>query len=220
MVDGMLNIITLERNPALANTSSFKLFFGKRPGTGYLEGDIAEFAWFGDGTALTVAQMEALSKDLAQKYGARLYDEDAYTMSDIAAYGLGATNVAVAAGASLSLPIASTSPYTVGAGTTLSLEGSVTDGMLALVNGATLKMRYGNTPIPSIASLRATGNVRLVISDLPQSHPSWIPLARVEGEADIDGAHWTVDGVRSAEVSVVEGVLGVFSRSGTMVIFR
>ena len=220
MVDGMLNIIALERNPALANTSSFKLFFGKRPGTGYLEGDIAEFAWFGGGEALTVAQMEALSKDLAQKYGARLYDKDAYKLSDITAYGLGATNVAVAAGASLSLPIASTSPYTVGAGTTLSLEGSVTDGMLALANGATLKMRYGNAPIPSVAALRATGNVRLVISDLPQSHPSWIPLARVEGEADIDGAHWTVDGVRSAEVSVVEGVLGVFSRSGTILIFR
>ena len=92
--------------------------------------------------------------------------------------------------------------------------------MLALANGATLKMRYGNAPIPSVAALRATGNVRLVISDLPQSHPSWIPLARVEGEADIDGARWAVDGVRSAEVSVVEGVLGVFSRSGTMVIFR
>ena len=135
MVDGMLNDIALERNPALASSDSFKLFFGRRAGGGYFEGDIAEFAWFGGGAPLTTAQMMALSKDLAQRYGARLYDKDAYKLSDIAAYGLGATNVAVAAGASLSLPIASTSPYTVGAGTTLSLEGSVTDGMLALANG-------------------------------------------------------------------------------------
>ena len=220
MVDGMLNIFNLARNPALANTDSFKLFFGRRAGAGYFEGDIAEFAWFGGGEPLTPAQMMALSKDLAQKYGARLYDRDAYHLSDIASYGLGATNVSVAAGASLSLPLANASPYTVGAGTTLTLYGSVAEGTLALADGATLKMRYGNSPIPSIAALRATGNVRLVISDLPQSRPSWIPLASVEGEANIDGARWTVEGLRAAEVSVVEGVLGVFSRNGTIVIFR
>ena len=220
MVDGMLNIFNLARNPALANTDSFKLFFGRRAGAGYFEGDIAEFAWFGGGEPLTPAQMMALSKDLAQKYGARLYDRDAYHLSDIASYGLGATNVSVAAGASLSLPLANASPYTVSAGTTLTLYGSVTEGTLALADGATLKMRYGNSPISSIAALRATGNVRLVISDLPQSRPSWIPLASVEGEANIDGARWTVEGLRAAEVSVVEGVLGVFSRNGTIVIFR
>ncbi|MBR1587403.1 MAG: autotransporter-associated beta strand repeat-containing protein [Kiritimatiellae bacterium] len=177
-------------------------------------------AFDGGGEPLTPAQMMALSRDLAQKYGARLYDRDAYHLSDIAAYGLGATNVSVAAGASLSLPVANNSPYTVGAGATLSLYGSVTEGTLALADGATLKMRYGNSPIATIAALRATGNVRLVISDLPQSHPSWIPLASVEGEADIDGARWTIEGLRAAEVSVREGVLGVFSRSGTVVIFR
>lgn len=132
---------------------------------------------------------------------------------------VGAMVAAVAASATLPAGAAEIA-FTGGAGATLTLYGSVAEGTLALADGATLKMRYGNSPISSIAALRATGNVRLMISDLPQSRPSWIPLASVKGEADIDGARWTVDGLRAAEVSVVEGVLGVFSRNGTIVIFR
>ena len=42
----------------------------------------------------------------------------------------------------------------------------------------------------------------------------------MEGEADIAGANWTVEGQRAAEVAVVEAVLGVYLHTGTMVIFR
>ena len=58
------------------------------------------------------------------------------------------------------------------------------------------------------------------MADIPASHPTWLPLVRVEGEADIAGANWTVEGQRAAEVAVVEGVLGVYLHTGTMVIFR
>ena len=144
--DGQPHIAVLSRNGttgdyvwmvdgarmASGNTESttiatgFPILFGVICGEqdyGYFEGEIAAARLYT--SALTRAEMETLSEYYAEKYGIQCLKQMPQGLADAKAVGLGATNITVAAGATLRLPLTSESPYTVGSGVTLAGAGTV-----------------------------------------------------------------------------------------------
>lgn len=80
----------------------------------YFNGDIAAVKLYG--TALTKGQMIDLGEHWAKKYATQLLVGYKYTPEHLRESGLGATNIAVAAGASLVVPLDSDSPFTMAKG--------------------------------------------------------------------------------------------------------
>lgn len=223
VVDGVVNCFEPFVNPELAKTDAFNFRLGQLVnGKGLFSGEILEVRWYNQtgGKTLTMTETIGVCSDLAKKYGVRMYDRGNFGVGKVAAYGLGATNVSVAADAQLILPLAQTTPYTVGAGQTLEVAGTV-KGTLAMAEGGVLRIPYG--ALPSIESLKASGSVTLDVVDLPQqsSRRKFTPIATV-GSADLDGSTWTVAGEKrsSATAEVRDGVLGVCTISGLTIIFR
>jgi len=101
---------------------------------GFYEGEIAAARVYQ--RALTHGEMSEICEYYAHKYGFMSRGQVAETAETVKAIGLGATNVTIAAGATLRLPNAATVPYTIGKGVTLSGEGTV-EG----------KVRYGENSV-------------------------------------------------------------------------
>lgn len=219
VVDGVVNDVRTGPNPELANGDAFRLRLGQLVnGKGLFSGEIMEVRWYSNVNApLTMEQTIGVCAELAETYGVPLYPRGNFGPGKVAGYGLGATNVSVAAGAALALPLAETSPFTVGAGQTLSLDGGSVAGPLVLADGGTLRLAFGQ--MAEIESLKAVGAVRLDVAGLPESRRSFTPLANVAA-ADVAGAAWKVVGKGGCSVEVRDGVLGVVSRNGTLLVFR
>lgn len=219
VVDGIVNEYKPGSNPELMKGDAFRLRLGQLVnGKGFFSGEILEVRWYTAANApLTMEQTLGVCTDLATTYGVPLYPRGNFGPCKVAAYGLGATNVSVTAGATLVLPQAVQSPYTVGAGQTLTLDGGAVVGPLVVSDGGTLRLTYGQ--MAEIESLKAVGAVRLDVVGLPSNRGSFTPLARV-GTADMAEANWTVVGRRGSTVEIREGVLGVVSRNGTVLILR
>ncbi len=219
VVDGVVSECPTGVNPELMKTDAFRLRLGQLVnGKGFFSGEIMEVRWYSNVDApLTMEQTIGVCTELAGTYGVPLYPRGNFGPGRVAGYGLGATNVSVAAGASLVLPMAETAPFTVGAGQTLSLDGGSVAGPLVVAEGGALRLVCGR--MAEIESLKAVGAVRLDVADLPESRRSFTPLARVAA-ADVDGAKWKVVGKGGCSVEVRDGVLGVVSRNGTLLVFR
>lgn len=219
VVDGIVNEYKPWSNPELMKTDAFRLRLGQLVnGKGFFSGEILEVRWYTAVNApLTMEQTLGVCTELATTYGVPLYPRGNFGPGKVAAYGLGATNVSVAAGATLVLPQAVQSPYTVGAGQTLTLDGGEVMGPLVVSDGGTLRLTYGQ--MAEIESLKAVDAVRLDVVGLPSNRGSFTPLARV-GTADMADANWTVVGHRGSTVEIRDGVLGVVSRNGTVLILR
>lgn len=170
VIDGVTNLYSPGVNPELTKKDSgFKLSLGRLvEDLGLFSGDIMEVRWYclGSGKTHTLDQAKALCAELADKYGVRLFESEVFGYGQTKAGGLGATNVTVAAGAKLSLPLARTSPYEVTDGNVIDLKGDV-EGTLSLTDGATLRLSaYGDAAV-SIEDVWVSGTVSFDLANLP-----------------------------------------------------
>ena len=90
---------------------------------GFFTGDIAAARLYT--RALTLDECTTLSEHYLQRFGMQPCGTVPYALGDVRAFGLGATNVTVAAGATLRLPLTSENPYTVKGGVTLAGAGKI-----------------------------------------------------------------------------------------------
>ena len=211
----------------LANVSergAFNVMIGALKGgstaaSEFFTGDIAAVKLYG--AALTKDQMRDLGEHWAKKYATQLLVGYAFDESKLRERGLGATNVMVAAGARMSLPLSEDAPFTLKAGSTLSgageffgsyrlLPGAVFDAAanapaffddLQLAGGAVKIDRSAAEPV-RVRRLKAAGENSIDVAgsdDLP-SRKTILAF----DDADIAaGASWTVRGARTTMSRVV-----------------
>jgi len=185
MVDGRYseNTTTIMNARATANVvfGIFKANPGKTTDRQHFTGDIAMVRLYD--RALTRSEMTALTQAACQTYGMRPAAKMGASWG-MAGCGLGATNVLVAAGATLRLPIAAQHPYTVGGGRSLDCQGLV-EGSLALTNGACIKV--GAVPF-AVDSVSASGEIELDVTNADTNR-----VVLVYEESDFSGVtKWTV----------------------------
>ena len=226
--------------------TGFPVLFGVICGEqdyGYFEGEIAAARLYTN--ALTRAEMETLSEYYAEKYGMQCLKQMPQQITDAKAIGLGATNVTVAAGATLRLPKTSANPYTVKSGVTLagagSVEGSVRFGAGATVDfaalpsiedvqiadGATIALgeEVLTAPIEGGNVSAFSGTVTVDVSAIADRLPmkSRFPLIRVSASA-VEGATFAVVGADDktmfVEYDAKLGCLVLRREVGLMVIVR
>ena len=232
----------------LANTSArgnFDVWFGcRRAGASsnneFFEGDIAEVKLYDQ--ALTKDEMRDLGEHWAEKYGTQMLVGYPYTEKNLRAVGLGATNVTVAAGARLSLPLSDTAPFTLKSGSTLSgageffgtykfASGAVFDltaetpsafDELNLAGGAAVRLTTA-TAGAHVRKLTATGaNVIDVMDGVAENERKTVVLTFDECAVDED-ATWTVCGASPGATVIVDTVkkqLIVKQQVGSMILVR
>lgn len=218
MVDGRYseNTTTIANARATANVAFgiFKGNPGKTTDRQHFTGDIAMVRLYD--RALTRNEMTALTQAACQTYGMRPAAKTGASWGS-AGCGLGATNVAVAAGATLRLPMAAQHPYTVGVGQAFDCRGTV-EGTLVLADGACLKV--GAAPF-AVASVRASGAIVLDVTGAGNNRD-----VLTYGEADLSGVTaWIVlrDGLPvKAQVmdDVTHGRLRIKYARGLVLVFR
>lgn len=241
MTDGCFYEGTLANVSARGN---FDVWFGCRcagatSNNEFFEGDIAEIKLYDQ--ALTKDEMRDLGEHWAEKYGTQMLVGYPYTAKNLRAIGLGATNVAVAAGARLSLPLSDTAPFTMtcgtlsGAGEFLGTykfaSGAVFDltaetpslfEELNLAGGATVKVTKA-TAGAHVRKLTATGNNVIDVTDgLDGSVRKTVVLTFDECAVD-ENASWTVRGASAGATVVVDTVkkqLVVKQQLGVLLIVR
>ena len=205
-------------------TTGYPILFGvicHEQDYGYFEGEIAAARLYTN--ALTRAEMTTLSEYYAEKYGMMCLKQMPQQITDAKAIGLGATNVTVAAGATLRLPLTSASPYTVKGGVTLAgagdVEGSVRFGAGATVDfaalpsiedvqiadGATIALgeEVLTAPIDGGNVSAFSGTVTVDVSAIADRLPmkSRFPLIRVSASA-VEGTTFVLSGVDDKTMSV------------------
>ena len=133
---------------------------------GYFEGEIAAARLYD--RALSVTEMRALSEYYAEKYGMMCLKQLPQGFADIQAVGLGATNVTVAAGATLRLPLSAEHPLALQAGQTLTGEGTVR-GSVRYVTGSALNVTAER---PAIEDLQVDGATLVFTRDQAADAPA------------------------------------------------
>ena len=215
---------------ALANVSergSFDVMFGVLNGGStaaaeFSTGDIAAVKLYG--SALTKDQMRDLGEHWAKKYATQLLVGHAFDESMLRERGLGATNVTVAAGARLSLPLSDDAPFTLKAGSSISgageffgsyrlLSGAVLDAAAGIpaffddlqLAGGTLKVSRSAAGPLKVRRLKVAGANEVEVAGDAEL-PRRVVLAAFD-EADIaEGATWTVRGARTSRSVVAADV--------------
>ena len=205
----------------------------------YFTGDIAAVKLYDK--ALTQAEMRDLGEHWAQKYATQLLVGYKYKPAHLRESGLGATNVTVAAGARLSMPLSDTAPFTMtrgtlsGAGEFLGTykfaSGAVFDltaetpsafDELNLAGGATVRVTKA-TAGAHVRKLTATGgNVIDVTDGLDENVRKTTVLTFDECDVDED-ATWTVRGASTGATVIVDTVkkqLIVKQQLGVMILVR
>lgn len=203
-------------------------------------GDIAEIVVWG--RALTESEMTAATENLAAKYKIRSLAKMPFEENDIDTYGLGATNITVAADATLRLPVSKIAPFTLTAGT-LSGEGRVLGSVrfaagatadfgtlpavedVQLADGAVLKLDTGvlTTPLAGISSVSGcvTVDISAIASQLTKKS-RW-PIVAIDAAA-VEGATFSVTGSGDMKMSVEYdanlGCLVLRQQFGLMLIVR
>ena len=240
LVDGMRS--TLSNGTARkANHGTLDLTIGAAcPGSGFFSGDIAAVSVYG--RALTLDEMRALSESYAAEFGFRLLPTMPFAEGEVKAFGLGATNVIVRAGATLELPVSKTSAYALPAGATLSGAGTFlgsykfgADTTLDLsgtaatvpedvqVAGGTLRFAFGT--VAEFGEFEASGTVKVEIVGLPGSDavPRRVLLARFGSAAVADGTAWQGHGLddnQRLRFDAATGTLWLDTKRGMMLSVR
>ena len=224
MTDGMFHSGTLANVSA---RGAFDVMFGVYASHittegGFFDGDIAAIKLYG--SALTKAQMRELGEYWAKKYATHLLAGHRFSADQLRESGLGATNVMVASGARLSLPLTDETPFVLGAGARLSGEGGFV-GSYRFAAGSVLDV---SAAIPSMFDdLQMSGGTirtdRSLLAEGSMLHVRRVKVAgenkvQVDGagdlprkmvlftfdEADVaEDATWTVVGAKTALTSVV-----------------
>ena len=202
-------------------------------------GDIAEIVVWD--RALTETEMTAATENLAAKYKIRSLAKMPFAEEQIDTCGLSATNITVAAGATLRLPISKSAPFTLtdaklsgegrvlgsvrfAAGSTADLSALPAIEDLQLADGSALKLdaRVLAAPVVGISSI--TGHVTIDLTAVAEALPKksrW-PIIAID-EAAVEGATFEVVGAgRSVSVEYSEqlGALAVCRQLGCTLIFR
>lgn len=145
-----------------ARSKSYNLAFGavsgKTSDQGYFTGDIATIRIYQK--ALTRNEMTQLTQFYCDRYDLLPLAHEEFAAAD-AKGGLGATNIAVSAGATLALPTTGT-PFALASGRTLANAGSVT-GPLELTDGAKISCVCGADPLPSYGAVTVKGMVTVEV---------------------------------------------------------
>ena len=214
-----------------------------RAGVGHFTGDLSGFRFWM--SPLSADEMRAISEKAAQEYGFNLKSKAAYTADGLVAHGLGATNVTVAAGATLRVPLSATSPYVVKQGVLLSGDGAF-DGSYRFAEGAVADfgdaaakmedvqiasgavMRFGttaSTPVDGSNVSSVSGAVTVDITGSPAatwSHARY-PLLILARNRIAEGTTFNLTGnVGRAWVDYDEktGALAVMRQVGTLLLVR
>ncbi|MBQ6248165.1 MAG: sigma-70 family RNA polymerase sigma factor [Kiritimatiellae bacterium] len=206
----------------------------------FFSGDIAAVKLYD--VALTKAQMRDLGEHWAKKYATQLLVGYAFDESKLRERGLGVTNVIVAEGARLSVPLSDDTPFTLKAGSTISGEGEFL-GSYRLSGGATLDVS-GAAPAFFDDLQLAGGSLRVDRSDEPGAKvrrlkASGVNVVDVTGadgapmrktvlsfdEAEIaEGTTWVVTGAKTRlsriEVDMDAGGIVLKSEKGLRIIVR
>ncbi len=186
----------------------------------YFDGDIAAVRLYG--TALSKDAMRDLGEHWAKKYATHLLVGYKYGSEHLKESGLAATDVTVAEGARLSLPLSDMSPYTLGSGAKLAgageflgtyrfADGSVFDlsamvptffDELNLAGGATVRVARATLGAHVRRLVVSGANAIDLVADADDLNVKETLLTFDEAEID-DGATWTVRGcLPDAEVRV------------------
>ncbi len=204
------------------------------------EGDIAAFRLYG--RVLTEAEKTALLDGWTDRFAVPPSPRSAHAAFASGRLGLGATNIAVAAGAALVLPVAGTAPFTLKDGQRLTVAGAVkgtlgvgAGGVLDLTaaqptacdglwlrDGGTVRASLGRTTPVALGTFRAEGRPVLELVDVPAKMPATYTLFTYTGDATLaEGLEWTLEGASPASHVVVEdGRVMVRTAIGTTVILR
>ena len=224
MTDGMFHSGTLANVSA---RGTFDVMFGVYASHittegGFFDGDIAAIKLYG--SALTKAQMRELGEYWAKKYATHLLAGHRFSVDRLKESGLSATNVMVASGARLSLPLTDETPFVLGTGARLSGEGGFV-GSYRFAAGSVLDV---SAAIPSMFDdlQMAGGTIRTDRSLLANGDALHVRRVKVSGENGVlvDGtgdlprkivlftfdeaevsedAAWTVVGSKTALTSLV-----------------
>ena len=224
-IDGVYNVVNLSQNPETGCRDGFELNLGRIVGEkGLFSGEIAEvriYCTAGSGS-ISVKQMNAVVKDLSEKYAVRLHPQGDYGYDAELACGLGASSVKVAAGASLVLPAASEAPVAVRGGASIDIRGGVF-GTLALADGAKLKVDLASVDSAFVEKLVIpSGTVDVEVVGAGRALRNWQPLFRCDTATIGNQVKARVAGEGNGE-AVFEwrnGVLGVKFDRGCAIIVR
>ena len=138
MVDGVYSESSVDGTQVKA-IEAYRVLFGcidgESPVSSGFTGDVAEIRMYGE--ALDGAAMRRICESRADKYGCRFLGCMPVRYGEERAFGLGATNLTVASGAKLRLPLSSANPYTLTPDCTFSCAGSVI-GSLRVAGAVTL----------------------------------------------------------------------------------
>jgi len=152
---------------------------------GFYEGEIAAARIYQ--RALTHDEMREICEYYADKYGFMSRGQLPETAATVKAIGVGATNITVAAGATLRFPAAATTPYTVKAGTTLAGAGTVT-GSVRYGTGSELVVTAER---PAIEDLQIDGATLVFTRDQPANAPAdGSNVSRLTGTVTLDLTDW------------------------------
>ena len=224
-VDGVYDVVNLGQNPETGCRSGFSLNLGCIVGdNGLFSGEIAEvriYSTSGTGS-ISIQQMNAVVKELSEKYAVRLHPQGDYGYGSELACGLGASTVRVAAGASLVLPAAAESPVTMRNGGCIHVCGSVS-GTLALENGAKLKVDLSAVDSASIEKLIIpSGTITVEVAGASHALRNWQPLVACDTAVIGKQVKALVlgDGNGEAVFESRNGILGVKFSRGTILCFR
>ena len=204
------------------------------------EGDIAAFRLYG--RVLSEAEKRALLDGWTDRFAVPPSPRSAHAAFASGRLGLGATNIAVAAGAALVLPVAETAPFTLQDGQRLTVAGTVkgtlgvgAGGVLDLAaaqpaaldglwlrGGGTVRASLGQAAPVALGTFRAEGRTVIELVDVPAKMPPKWTLFTYTGEAALaEGVEWTLEGVSPASrVAVEDGRVTVRTAIGTAVILR
>ena len=242
MVDGRIHEKTFTAG-GTARAARDVLFGAMSPGYGYFTGDIAAVRLYGE--SLDAEQMATLSEHYAHAYGFRLMPKLAPGGMPVAANGLGATNIHVAAGAVFKVPMSADSPfsfthgvgrltgdglflgsYRYAAGSTLDTSAEMADVEDLQIVGATLRFSPGGTlPWTSSGLSRVSGEIAVDVSGWEgvSSIPSRVTLARFDPATVEPGTVFTRKGLNNGTTIVydpVTGALQMDTLTGLRIIFR
>ena len=149
---------------------------------GYFTGDIAVVVLWT--RALDADEMSEVQEHYAKKFRVRPLARKAFALSEVADRGIGATNIHVAAGATFSVGLSSTSPFALSAGQTLSGAGDF-NGSYRFGDGAVLDL--GNVTVANVEDVQIADGAIVKIPLSALSAPvSMATASSVSGTVEID----------------------------------
>ena len=155
---------------------------------GYFTGDIAAvILWT---RALDADEMSEVQECYAKKFRVRPLARKAFALSEVADRGIGATNIHVAAGATFSVGLSSTSPFALSAGQTLSGAGDF-NGSYRFGDGAVLDL--GNVTVANVEDVQIADGAIVKI-----------PLSALSAPVSMETAS-SVSGTVAIDMSALEG---------------